>query len=162
MHVTFPSQSSRHEDFSRLCECVCGGGSTLNGLDSSRTPLPPSSWPQVTCAAVFPFVLLMSLLIKLPEDTTAPCLAASTPPSIPFSFVDTPHLPHLPLPHIPSIPGSGDLMESSVTIGDLFQSLCHRHSPVALLPLSALVSLFPGPRLFFEFSFASTAGALAH
>lgn len=52
-----------------------------------------------------------------------------------------PYFPPLPLlipppfffSPIPFIPGSGDLMKSLVTIGDLFQSLCHRPLPFVRL-----------------------------
>lgn len=72
-----------------------------------------------------PFVLLMSLLIKLPEDTSGYPLT-----SHPF-LCWYPHL--FFFSPVPFIPGSGDLMESFVTIGDLFQSLCHRPLPFVRL-----------------------------
>lgn len=65
----------------------------------------------LTGAPMFFFVLLMCLLIRLPGDMTTLCLSILSLPPSPFLC--------FPSPHSPFIPGTGDLMKSSVTTSDL-------------------------------------------
>lgn len=64
--------------------------------------------------------------LTLPPSPTAPLLLLLTPHPHPTTHTHKNAHTHT---HPPVIPGSGDLMKSSVTINDLSQSLCHRSSP---------------------------------
>lgn len=82
------------------------------------------SWPHLTTAAVLLFVHLMCLLILLPGDMTTLCHSLALPLSLSCFVSLSLSSPLSTSPLTPSIPGTGDLMNSSVTMNDL---ALHQH-----------------------------------